>query len=72
MDAGVDGGFESQELEYEATHKIVVLPTYVELPFPSVELPEKVLPSALFFSLKGHVSAKGAILLYACSIFSRK
>ncbi|XP_031500642.1 ubiquitin carboxyl-terminal hydrolase 14 isoform X1 [Nymphaea colorata] len=39
---GVDGGFESQELEYEATHKIVVLPTYVELPFPSVELPEKV------------------------------
>lgn len=39
---GVDGGFDNQEPEYEETHSIVILPDYVSLPFPSVELPEKV------------------------------
>lgn len=41
--AGVDGGFENNEPEYEETQHIVILPDYVTLPFPSVELPEKVL-----------------------------
>ncbi|XVF04066.1 hypothetical protein REPUB_Repub05bG0049200 [Reevesia pubescens] len=39
---GVDGGFDNNEPEYEETHSIVILPNYVALPFPSVELPEKV------------------------------
>ncbi|WOL18550.1 ubiquitin carboxyl-terminal hydrolase 14 [Canna indica] len=39
---GVEGGFEYQEIEYEETHNIVILPDYISLPFPSVELPEKV------------------------------
>ncbi|XP_077254029.1 ubiquitin-specific protease 14 [Tasmannia lanceolata] len=39
---GVDGGFDNHEPEYEETHSIVILPDYVSLPFPSVELPEKV------------------------------
>ncbi|CAD5166243.1 unnamed protein product [Musa acuminata subsp. malaccensis] len=39
---GVDGGFDYQETDYEETHNIVILPDYVSLPFPSVELPEKV------------------------------
>ena len=39
---GIDGGFDNNEPEYEETHKIVILPNYVALPFPSVELPEKV------------------------------
>ncbi|KAG5558758.1 hypothetical protein RHGRI_008647 [Rhododendron griersonianum] len=39
---GVDGGFDNNETEYEETKNIVVLPDYVTLPFPSVELPEKV------------------------------
>ncbi|XP_078443561.1 ubiquitin-specific protease 14 isoform X2 [Wolffia australiana] len=39
---GVDGGFDNQEFEYEETLKIIVLPGHVSLPFPSVELPEKV------------------------------
>ncbi|CAA6670655.1 unnamed protein product [Spirodela intermedia] len=39
---GVDGGFDNQEAEYEETHNIVILPEHVSLPFPSVELPEKV------------------------------
>ncbi|KAM1256554.1 hypothetical protein PS2_030460 [Malus domestica] len=39
---GVDGGFDNNEPEYEETHNIVLLPDYVTLPFPSVELPEKV------------------------------
>ncbi|PPD81042.1 hypothetical protein GOBAR_DD22020 [Gossypium barbadense] len=37
----VDGGFDNNELEYEETHKIVILPSYANLPFASVELPEK-------------------------------
>ena len=41
--AGVDGGFDNNEIEYEEKHSIVILPNYVTLPFPSVELPEKVL-----------------------------
>ena len=40
--AGIDGGFDNNEAEYEETHNIVILPGYVTLPFPSVELPEKV------------------------------
>uniref|UniRef100_A0A1D1YQ29 Ubiquitin carboxyl-terminal hydrolase n=1 Tax=Anthurium amnicola TaxID=1678845 RepID=A0A1D1YQ29_9ARAE len=39
---GVDGGFDNQEPEYEEIHTIVVLPEHACLPFPSVELPEKV------------------------------
>lgn len=39
---GVEGGFDSQEPEYEESHSIVILPDYYSLPFPSVELPEKV------------------------------
>ncbi|KAI8557723.1 hypothetical protein RHMOL_Rhmol04G0031800 [Rhododendron molle] len=39
---GVDGGFDNNEPEYEETRNIVILPDYVTLPFPSVELPEKV------------------------------
>ncbi|KAL5972953.1 ubiquitin-specific protease ubp14 [Asimina triloba] len=40
---GMDGGFvDGHEPEYEETHSIVILPDYVSLPFPSVELPEKV------------------------------
>lgn len=45
---GVDGGFDNNEIEYEDTYGIVILPDYVTLPFPSVELPEKVLISILF------------------------
>ncbi|XP_044473874.1 ubiquitin carboxyl-terminal hydrolase 14-like isoform X3 [Mangifera indica] len=39
---GVEGGFDNNETEYDETHNIVILPDYVILPFPSVELPEKV------------------------------
>ncbi|XP_028088003.1 ubiquitin carboxyl-terminal hydrolase 14 isoform X1 [Camellia sinensis] len=39
---GIDGGFDNNDPEYEETHNIVILPDYVTLPFPSVELPEKV------------------------------
>ncbi|XP_047156849.1 ubiquitin carboxyl-terminal hydrolase 14 [Vigna umbellata] len=39
---GIDGGFDNNEPEYEETHSVVILPEYVSLPFPSVELPEKV------------------------------
>lgn len=51
---GVDGGFDNNEPEFEETYEIVVLPNYATLPFPSVELPEKVfffpfLSFSLFF-----------------------
>ncbi|GLU23463.1 hypothetical protein SLE2022_394640 [Rubroshorea leprosula] len=39
---GVEGGFDNNEPEYEESYSIVILPNYVTLPFPSVELPEKV------------------------------
>ncbi|KAG9452804.1 hypothetical protein H6P81_005708 [Aristolochia fimbriata] len=39
---GLEGGFDYHEQDYEGTYSIVVLPDYVYLPFPSVELPEKV------------------------------
>ncbi|XP_015896842.1 ubiquitin carboxyl-terminal hydrolase 14 isoform X2 [Ziziphus jujuba] len=39
---GIDGGFDNNEIEYEDAYSIVILPGYVTLPFPSVELPEKV------------------------------
>ncbi|XP_068639487.1 ubiquitin carboxyl-terminal hydrolase 14-like isoform X1 [Aristolochia californica] len=39
---GLEGGFDYHEQDYEETYSIVVLPDYVYLPFPSVELPEKV------------------------------
>lgn len=39
---GVDGGFDNNEVDYKESHCIVILPEYVSLPFPSVELPEKV------------------------------
>eukprot|EP00898_Chlorokybus_atmophyticus_P002300 jgi/Chlat1/3070/Chrsp21S03316 len=53
---GVDGGFEAgPKDEFEDTYKIVVLPNFVELPYPSVELPEKVR-----LSVDGILSATGA------------
>lgn len=39
---GIDGGFDNQELEYDETYNIVILPDYATFPFPSVALPEKV------------------------------
>lgn len=39
----MDGGFDNHEPEYEEFYSIVILPDYVSLPFPSVELPEKVI-----------------------------
>lgn len=39
---GVEGGFDNNEPELEETVSIVILPDYVSLSFPSVELPEKV------------------------------
>ena len=38
----MEGGFDNNEPAYEETRSIVILPDYVTLPFPSVELPEKV------------------------------
>ncbi|KAH7546526.1 hypothetical protein FEM48_Zijuj01G0210100 [Ziziphus jujuba var. spinosa] len=46
---GIDGGFDNNEIEYEDAYSIVILPGYVTLPFPSVELPEKVFVSVSFF-----------------------
>ncbi|KAF2545919.1 hypothetical protein F2Q70_00022807 [Brassica cretica] len=42
LTARVDGGFDNNETEYEESYSIVILPDFVSLPFPSVELPEKV------------------------------
>ncbi|XP_051133829.1 ubiquitin carboxyl-terminal hydrolase 14 [Andrographis paniculata] len=39
---GIEGGFDNNDPVYEPSYEIVVLPEYVTLPFPSVELPEKV------------------------------
>ncbi|MCD7462884.1 ubiquitin-specific protease ubp14 [Datura stramonium] len=39
---GLDGGFDNSEPQYEEVYEIVILPDNVTLPFPSVELPEKV------------------------------
>lgn len=39
---GVEGGFDNNGPVYEQSYQIVILPDYVTLPFPSVELPEKV------------------------------
>ncbi|KAL2643337.1 hypothetical protein R1flu_010924 [Riccia fluitans] len=39
---GVDGGFDAKEAEFEEVYSVVLLPEFVSLPFPSVELPEKV------------------------------
>lgn len=39
---GVVGGFDNNEPEYEESYEVVILPDYATLPFPSVELPEKV------------------------------
>ncbi|KAJ7981674.1 Ubiquitin carboxyl-terminal hydrolase [Quillaja saponaria] len=52
---GIDGGFDNNEPEYEETHSIVILPDYVSLPFPSVELPEKVR-----YAVNAILSAEGA------------
>ena len=38
----MEGGFTEQEPEYDVTYEIVVLPEFISLPFPSVDLPEKV------------------------------
>lgn len=39
---GLDGGFDNSEPQYEEVYGIVIFPDNVTLPFPSVELPEKV------------------------------
>ncbi|GJN37313.1 hypothetical protein PR202_gb26251 [Eleusine coracana subsp. coracana] len=39
---GVEGGFSDQEPEYDETFEIAILPDFISLPFPSVDLPEKV------------------------------
>ncbi|XP_006645559.1 ubiquitin carboxyl-terminal hydrolase 14 [Oryza brachyantha] len=39
---GVEGGFNDQEPEYDEAFEIVILPEFTSLPFPSVDLPEKV------------------------------
>lgn len=39
---GVEGGFGDQEPEYDETFEITILPDFILLPFPSVDLPEKV------------------------------
>ncbi|KAI3466170.1 hypothetical protein Pfo_022833 [Paulownia fortunei] len=39
---GIEGGFDNSDPVYEQSYEIVILPEYVTLPFPSVELPEKV------------------------------
>ncbi|KAL9256536.1 Ubiquitin carboxyl-terminal hydrolase 14-like protein [Drosera capensis] len=39
---GVEGGFDNGEPQYEEVRNIVILPDYATLPFPSVQLPEKV------------------------------
>lgn len=49
--AGVDGGFDNNEPEYEESYSIVILPDFVSLPFPSVELPEKVFVSNMLLIL---------------------
>jgi hypothetical protein len=38
------GGFSYHEPEYDETFKIVILPEFISIPFPSIDLPEKVLP----------------------------
>lgn len=47
----MDGGFDNKEPEYEESYSIVILPDFVSLPFPSVELPEKVLSNVLLCGL---------------------
>ncbi|KAF9604902.1 hypothetical protein IFM89_011184 [Coptis chinensis] len=39
---GTDGGFDNNAPEYVETVNIIILPHFLSLPFPSVELPEKV------------------------------
>ncbi|RDY09971.1 Ubiquitin carboxyl-terminal hydrolase 14 [Mucuna pruriens] len=39
---GVDGEFDNNEHDHEETYSVVILLEYVSLPFPSIELPEKV------------------------------
>ncbi|XP_075476626.1 ubiquitin carboxyl-terminal hydrolase 14-like [Primulina tabacum] len=39
---GIEGGFDNNDPEFETSYEIVILPDYLTLPFPSVELPEKV------------------------------
>ncbi|XP_057833693.2 ubiquitin carboxyl-terminal hydrolase 14 isoform X1 [Cryptomeria japonica] len=52
---GLEGGFENREPENEEFYNIVILPDFVMLPFPSVELPEKVR-----LSVDGVLAATGA------------
>ncbi|MCO5567197.1 hypothetical protein L7F22_020885 [Adiantum nelumboides] len=39
---GIDGGFNAKEQEYDTSYRIVILPDFLELPYPNVQLPEKV------------------------------
>lgn len=75
---GVDGGFNTKEQEYESTYSIVILPDFVELPFPNVELPEKVrlavdgILAAVGAERKEQVASwtaeKKAISAFACNL----
>ncbi|KVI02211.1 Peptidase C19, ubiquitin carboxyl-terminal hydrolase 2 [Cynara cardunculus var. scolymus] len=65
---GIDGGFDNQELEYDETYNIVILPDYVTFPFPSVALPEKVFLCFYFMVL--HLSFLCSFLIW--EIFSSR
>lgn len=65
---GIEGGFDNNEPEYEVSYEIVILPDYVTLPFPSVELPEKVVLLYVNRLIKSRVSPKMSLLF----VFSGK
>ena len=58
---GVEGGFTDQEPEYDETFEIVILPEFISLPFPSVDLPEKV---KFMFHVKDRSCHMHSYLLY--------
>jgi ubiquitin carboxyl-terminal hydrolase 5/13 len=47
----MEGGFSAQEPEYDETFEIVILPEFIFIPFPSVDLPEKV-PSIVYANIE--------------------
>ncbi|KAJ7540223.1 hypothetical protein O6H91_10G005900 [Diphasiastrum complanatum] len=38
---GLEGGFDAKQQDYEEIYSIVILPEFLSLPFPNVDLPEK-------------------------------
>lgn len=59
---GLEGGFDNNEPEYDESYQIVLLPDYLSLPFPSVELPEKVsIPFSNCYTC-GNVSCKKCLV----------